>query len=746
MIFAHSMLSLFRGLCRLAETNLGVRAGSAAECGWGPTLPAFLLSCFLLFGGSAWGQPAGRSNPENELLAKTGLHLTVGHQEADIVGRDNRAIQAAVDTVAQQGGGTVSIGPGEYLMRDSLHLRSGVTVRGAGPETVLKKGPEIRSWLTADGDFGEYGITVANPDGFEPGDGVHVATQKVHGFHTICATVLNKKDRYLTLSRPLNADCMVADEAWAATLFPVISAYHIANFRLENLTVEGNRENNGVIDGCRGAGIFFYQGDAGVIENCTVRGYAGDGISFQQSNDVQVLNCVVETCAGGGIHPGSGSQRAIVRGCKALKNDRDGFFFCWRVRHAVVEHNEFRGNGATGVSIGHKDSDNLIRHNLVEENRGGGVLWRNETEPMAAHRILFENNTLRDNGPWGLFVDGVTQGTVLRGNIIAETGSGRQKTGIRIGKQAGLVLMENNTIQAATPVNDERSSVEKIAPTLANVSYGPHERNVLDFYKAESTSPTPLLFFIHGGGWVRGDKAGVAEAERYLAAGISMVAINYRFVWQAQLAGAAPPVSWPLADAARALQFVRSKAGEWNIDKQRIGASGGSAGACSSLYLALHDDLADPKSADPVARESTRLWCAAVTGAQTSLDPKQLTGWTPNSRYGGHAFGFMNPRALDGRDNHFPEFLASREQVLPWIKAYSPYEHVSKGDPPLYLIYKTPPTMGQTQEDPTHSANYGVPFQERCRKAGVRCELVYPGAPDVRHPGMAEFLINTLKQ
>ena len=108
-----------------------------------------------------------------------------------------------------------------------------------------------------------------------------------------------------------------------------------------------------------------------------------------------------------------------------------------------------------------------------------------------------------------------------------------------------------------------------------------------------------------------------------------------------------PPVEWPLHDAARALQFVRSKAAEWNIDKQRIGASGGSAGACSSLWLAFHPDMADPKSSDPVARESTRLWCAAVTGAQTTLDPQQMKEWTPNSRYGGHAFGFKGDPAKE---------------------------------------------------------------------------------------------------
>ncbi|MDP1590894.1 MAG: alpha/beta hydrolase [Prosthecobacter sp.] len=286
------------------------------------------------------------------------------------------------------------------------------------------------------------------------------------------------------------------------------------------------------------------------------------------------------------------------------------------------------------------------------------------------------------------------------------------------------------------------------APTIANVAYGTHERQVLDFYKAESAKPTPLLFFIHGGGWVNGDKSGVSQGdlEACLAAGISVVSINYRYSYQAQLAGVMPPVQWPLEDAVRALQFVRSKAGEWNIDKQRIGASGGSAGACSSLYLAFHDDMADPQSSDPIARESTRLWCAAVTGAQTSLDPKQLIEWTPNSRYGGHAFGFMDPNDRKTRDTRFAEFLEKRESVLKWIKMYSPYELVSKDDPPVYLFYSGVPAIGQPQKDPTHTANYGVKLQEHCQAIGSECELVYPNAPNVKHKTIAEFLIATLKK
>lgn len=283
------------------------------------------------------------------------------------------------------------------------------------------------------------------------------------------------------------------------------------------------------------------------------------------------------------------------------------------------------------------------------------------------------------------------------------------------------------------------------APTDAAVAYGTHPRQVLDFYRAGSRAPTPLVFHIHGGGWVNGDKARVANLERYLEAGISVVSINYRFVTHAIEAGIKPPVQWPLEDAARALQFVRSKAREWNVDKSRIGATGGSAGACSSLYLAFHADMADPRNKDPIARESTRLWCAAVTNAQTTLDPQQMKAWTPNSKYGGHAFGFMpDPKNTRTRDTQFAEFLAAREQVLPWIRKYSPFEHVSRDDPPIYLIYAAAPALGQDEKDPTHTANFGVKLQEKLRATGVPCELVYPGAPDVKHRGVADYLIATL--
>jgi acetyl esterase/lipase len=288
------------------------------------------------------------------------------------------------------------------------------------------------------------------------------------------------------------------------------------------------------------------------------------------------------------------------------------------------------------------------------------------------------------------------------------------------------------------------SKSNPLVPTFANVTYGKHARNKLDFWQAESKTPTPVIMILHGGGWSAGSKANVSRSPRFpnlraiVAQGVSVVAIDYRLIGK-HTEGVMPPVKAPLHDAARAVQFVRSKAHQWNIDKERIGSCGNSAGGCSSLWLAYHDDMADPKSDDPVARESTRLWCAAGSGAQTTLDPKQLKKWFTNPGYGGHAFG----KYAYGKD--FAKFLADREKLLPWITEYSPYALVSAGDPPVYLSYgNKPPAMGLSS-DSTHGAAFGVGLKKRCTELGVECHLVYPGAPDAKYKSPIQYMIATLK-
>jgi hypothetical protein len=402
--------------------------------------------------------PLAMHTPMNELP-----HIKVGVRDGDIVGADNRALQAAVDYVASLGGGVVEIKAGDYLMRDSLHLRAHVTVRGTPNQTVLRKAGSVASPLKVDGDYGEEQFTVANPDGFAVGDGVAIWDKNAGGFHTTVARILGRDGNSFAISLPLNADCMVENGAQAATVFPVVSGYHVDGARVEGLTIDGNKNENVALNGCRGAGIFLYRCPGAALESCTVRNYHGDGISFQQCNDVKVLQCVSEDNLGLGLHPGSGSQRPIVRGCVARHNGEDGLFLCWRVKQGVFEKNILEDNGRYGISIGHKDTDNLLRDNQVRRNHEDGIYFRNEAEGMAGHRNRLENNLIEDNGSnqeaAGIRVRGTTRGLVFKDNIIRDTrpvGQRKQTVGIRLEEKVGEVTLAGNTITATKELQDDR--------------------------------------------------------------------------------------------------------------------------------------------------------------------------------------------------------------------------------------------------------------------------------------------------
>ena len=282
---------------------------------------------------------------------------------------------------------------------------------------------------------------------------------------------------------------------------------------------------------------------------------------------------------------------------------------------------------------------------------------------------------------------------------------------------------------------------------LTDLSYGKHFRQSMDVWLAESKVPTPLVFYLHGGGWAAQDKTDIHEhldVRGFLNAGISVASVNYRLLQDANAADVTPPVKWPLEDAARALQFVRSNADHWNIDNVRIGACGVSAGGCSSLWLALHDDMAEPQSDDPIARESTRLFCAAGKAPQTSLDPRQLVEWIPNSEYGGRAFGFPG----QSRPDSFAPFLAARDSILPQIQRYSPIEHADENAPPLFMelpARNKHPVAGEPQSDPTHSAVSGLMLQRKLEVLGVNVELRYKDDGKSGNADMQEFLMGQLQ-
>lgn len=395
--------------------------------------------------------------------------IRVGRADTDLIGVDNRALQAAVDYVAGLGGGVVEIAEGEYLMRDSLHLRSNVTVRGQKGKTILRKADAVVSPLVLDGDFGEQQITVADPSGFAVGSGVAIWDDNAGGFHTTVARITGRQGKNFSIDAPLMTDCMVANRAKAATVFPVVSGSHIQGARVEDLVIEGSKDTNPLLNGCRGAGIYLYRGFGTVIQGCVVRNYHGDGISFQQSNDVTVVDCISEDNSDLGLHPGSGSQRPVMRNNVARRNGTDGLFLCWRVRHGVFENNRLEANGRFGISIGHKDSDNLLSGNQVVRNGSNGIFFRNEANGMSPHRNHLKANTIEDNGresgTAGIRVRGEPTGLIFEDNVIRDTRVGAQQmqtVGILVEDKVGPIQIETNRIEANTTIDDRRREESKV--------------------------------------------------------------------------------------------------------------------------------------------------------------------------------------------------------------------------------------------------------------------------------------------
>jgi len=250
-------------------------------------------------------------------------------------------------------------------------------------------------------------------------------------------------------------------------------------------------------------------------------------------------------------------------------------------------------------------------------------------------------------------------------------------------------------------------------PTYAEVAYGPHPRNRLDFWRAEGAGSRPLLVYIHGGGWIAGDKFQEAAPQRsWLAKGISYAAINYRLSTDA-------PLPAPVRDAARAIQFLRTKAREWGIREDRICLTGGSAGACTSMWILCRDDLADPRSTDPVLRESTRVAGAAVFRGQTSIDPRQIENW-------------LGPNVLKHRmisaavgEPTLEDALGNYESHRSTYVEFSPYTHVTADDPPLFMSCDADLTVpARHASHGIHHPLFGVKLKEKADRVGMQCHLL----------------------
>lgn len=287
----------------------------------------------------------------------------------------------------------------------------------------------------------------------------------------------------------------------------------------------------------------------------------------------------------------------------------------------------------------------------------------------------------------------------------------------------------------------KRAAAYPVAPTASDEHYGPHERQVLDFWQAKSDKPTPLIVYIHGGGFVAGDKSSISGKllQKALADGISVAAIHYRFVDGKEVIF---PI--PQQDGARAVQYLRSRAAAWNIDPKRVACYGGSAGAGISMWIGFHDDLADPDSSDLVQRQSTRIRVIATLGGQATYDPikiKELVG----GRAWEHPSIFKVYGVKDAQEALNPS--PARKKLYDEASAIT---HLTKDDPPLFMIYSEADAPLPADARPgqgIHHPNFGHLLKKEMNSLGI--ENVYYHTADHKgeDPNLAllDFLEKHLK-
>src|SRR5262249_21232577 len=279
---------------------------------------------------------------------------TVGNANGDLNGTDQRVIQAAVDTVARTGGGTVRLLPDTFRLRNAVYLCSNVRLVGSGADTVLVKEPSVTSKLSADSDWYDQEITLADGKGFRVGDGVCLRAKNPHhgGATVIKGTLVARSGNRFKLDKGLRENLWSTGSPTASTLFPILSGELVTNVVIENLTLEGNKANNEEVDG-NYAGCIFLQDCAEVsIRKVIARDYHGDGISWQICHDVTVEECQSRNHTGLGLHPGSGSQRPLIRG-NTIVGCQIGLFFCWGVKYGLAQKNTIEDTKPAGISVGH---------------------------------------------------------------------------------------------------------------------------------------------------------------------------------------------------------------------------------------------------------------------------------------------------------------------------------------------------------------------------------------------------------
>jgi hypothetical protein len=324
--------------------------------------------------------------------------IVVGPHAGDIIGSDHRAIQQAIDTLAQRGGGTVRLQPGQYTLENGVYLRDHVHLAGAGKATVLRKAPERYSRIACDLGYGHYDVAIAHPELFAVGMGVTIRDGNSCGFYETLATLTWQDGEWFGIDQMLNHDYLRAAESEVFTSFPLLCGHGVRDVRISDLVVDGNwPQNPHPLNPCRGGGVFFLAARDVAVRGVTVTNLNGDGISFQQCRNMRFEDCAVTESSGHGIHPGSGTIGGLIRNCTFQHNGGSGIKFCLRAQYIRCESCTSMGNRGHGVFMGGLDTNNALVRCTFRDNAQAGIYFTPTDAVIACHATLIAENQFIDN-------------------------------------------------------------------------------------------------------------------------------------------------------------------------------------------------------------------------------------------------------------------------------------------------------------------------------------------------------------
>lgn len=383
------------------------------------------------------------------------LTITVGNggRKTDLMGCDDRVIQAALAYVASLGGGTVQLLPGTFTLRRAVVLPAHVRLIGSGDDTIVTKIPSRTTTLADDSDWYDREITLADASGFQVGDGVVLRAKNPDdgGDIVLKRTLVARSGKRFRLDSGLRENLWLCGKPTCTAMFPLLTAERAADIVAEHLTLDGDKTNNERLDGNYAGCLFFQDCNRISLRGITARNYNGDGISFQVCHDVVVERCHSHDNADLGLHPGSGSQRPLLRENR-LERNTIGLFWCWGVKYGLAEKNRIEGNRNYGISIGHHDTDNVIRDNDVRDSGKVGILFRDESrgQDFWPNRNRVEGNRITDSGgEEGIAIEirGKTRDVRICGNVLRETRGAMRRVGVRVAAEAGSIELADNTFK-----------------------------------------------------------------------------------------------------------------------------------------------------------------------------------------------------------------------------------------------------------------------------------------------------------